>query len=529
MITFSKKLFIFIYLLLPSLFIAGILSIAGNFSDGIRLGLLSIPGIWLMYKAKHTTNIVWKSITILWWGIFCADALIRSMSWFVLNSDTDAQFIIQAIANTTAQESIEFLQFYASYLTVGILIFIFTLYIYFHLFFKIPPQSLPQSKEYKYVFISLSILALTSYALRPSRAQLPLFYWNNYYNKIEEFKSEIKDHIHVHDAWLNKAQHNLAVDNTKQKQTHVLIISESITSKNLSVCGYGRETTPKLKQHLESLKIYCNAYSPAASTINAMKMLLTEAKTGTQTNYDSESILAYAKAAGFKTFWISNQDDSYISSLFGSFTNQQFYVNHRSGRSSVSLDENILPIYEDVLNDQSPKKLIIVHLIGAHPNYQFRYPSQFSKFNEDSDDAVEQQLDHNGIGYWVQNQRNHYDNSILYQDWLIDRFFTTLTSSNQSNFRSFMYVSDHGNEVGHELDFAGHSPTTQAGYQVPLILWYDGIQQVGANLSKQINTADVDTSLMALMGLHEKDNPNEANFFSQNYQFKPSGTWPYWK
>lgn len=526
--TNQTKLLSFIYILLPSFFTAGILSFAGNFSDGIRLGLLSLPGIWLIYQAIQKQTWAWKSITIIWWCVFWADSIVRSLSWFVLDSNTDAHFIIQAIANTTPHESREFLQFYGWYILSGFLLFVITALVYFYVLFKIPSQSLPR-KEYKIVLVGLAILTMTSYAIRPSRVQLPVLFWTDYYNKIQYFKNKITDHKNIHELWLREAKNNLATQNVQKKQTHVLVISESITSKNLGVCGYERDTTPKLKNHLNSFQVFCNAYSPAASTIDSMKMLLTEAKKINQENYASESILAYAKTAGFKTFWVSNQDDSYISSLFGSFTHHQFYVNNRSGRSSDSLDENVIPIYQNILDDPSPKKLIIVHLIGSHPNYKLRYPLQFSKFSDASNDQVEQQLENRDISFWVQNQRNHYDNSILYQDWMIDRLFTTFKDVDKSQFRSFMFVSDHGNEVGHELDFAGHSPKTQSGYQVPLILWYDGMKNVGANFNKQINTADLDTSLMVLMGLHEKNNPNEPNFLSQDYHFQPSSTWPYWK
>jgi heptose-I-phosphate ethanolaminephosphotransferase len=37
--------------------------------------------------------------------------------------------------------------------------------------------------------------------------------------------------------------------------------------------------------------------------------------------------MAYAKAAGFKVYWISNQDDVYISSLFASFADEAVFIN----------------------------------------------------------------------------------------------------------------------------------------------------------------------------------------------------------
>lgn len=528
-----KKHIVLISLLLPPLFTGIVLALAGNLSDGIRLALLSLPGVWLLYNAIHKPHAVWKITSILWWCIFWTDTILRSTTWFVFDSDNDAHFIIQAIANTTYHEVAEFLQFHAWSLGIGLFLFLLFGFSYFLWIFKFLPQLSfteilgPNSR--KFILILFSILVLVSYIGTPTRALHPIIYWTDYYSKVQLFQNSIKMHKQVHQEWQKNAEKKLVTSQiSSESQTHILIITDSVTSKNLGVCGYPRNTTPELQKYSSSFKIFCNAYSPAASTIDSLKMKLTETHPDTQKLYGSESILAYAKSAGFKTYWISNQNDSYISSLFGSFATKQIYVNHRSGRSSSSLDEKILPIYESALEDPHPKKLIIVHLIGAHPNYQLRYPDKFSKFSSETNDIIEKQLEKNNIGFWTQQQRNYYDNSIAYQDWLIDRFFQTLQKKDSATFSSFIFVSDHGNEVGHEKNFAGHSPNTKAGYQVPLIVWYEGIKNTGINLDKMINTADLDTSLMALMKLHEKGNLEQPNLLNTNYIFKPSSNWPYW-
>jgi len=44
-----------------------------------------------------------------------------------------------------------------------------------------------------------------------------------------------------------------------------------------------------------------------------------------------------------------------------------------------------------------------------------------------------------------------------------------------------LYVSDHGQEVGHYRNFAGHSSTDPSGYQVPFLFWTNQAQQVPAS------------------------------------------------
>ncbi|MCF3128266.1 hypothetical protein [Acinetobacter soli] len=55
-----RNVLVLLWVLLPALLTACILSIAGNPSDGIRLGLLSLPGAWLIYRAISRAWLDWK-------------------------------------------------------------------------------------------------------------------------------------------------------------------------------------------------------------------------------------------------------------------------------------------------------------------------------------------------------------------------------------------------------------------------------------------------------------------------------------
>ena len=83
--------------------------------------------------------------------------------------------------------------------------------------------------------------------------------------------------------------------------------------------------------------------------------------------------------------------------------------------------------------------------MGNHTQYSKRYPSGFEMFsgNDDSEDKVVAA----------------YDNSILYNDFVVDSFFTILEnySERHPNVRiSALYFSDHGENVYDEGDYAGH-------------------------------------------------------------------------
>lgn len=524
----------FFMLLFPALITGGLLAFAGNTSDGIRLGCLSLLGCAIFYYAVKRQSTVLYSFTVIWWLIFWLDSLLRATSWFLFDSDTNAYFIMQAIANTNPHETFEFLQTHLHrFMILLSLLSGLTLVYFFYLFkyFKAKQLNiLLQQRFSRYLIIFCSIIMVISYAMRPARALFPLLYWQNYYAEVQEFQNGILKHKDLQQKWAQYAQNNLIYQkNFQQQQTHVLVLSESITSFNLGVCGYGRETTPELKKRLDQLYVFCQAYSPYPSTINSLRVNLTNSSAILPNDEPTESLISYAEAAGFKVYWLSNQDDSYISSLFGSDATISIYNNKHSGRSSEALDEQLLPAYFSALADPYPKKLIILHLIGAHPNYAARYPKKFDHFNNDSNDQVEQLLEANQIGVWVQSKRNEYDNAILYQDWLMSRLFDPLQKNAALGQRSFIFLSDHGNEVGHEVDYVGHSPNTIAGYQVPVIIWHDKMQKTGINRTDNIDTAELDNNLMHLMGINDKNDRTQIFWLNPDYQFKPNSSWPYWQ
>jgi heptose-I-phosphate ethanolaminephosphotransferase len=136
-----------------------------------------------------------------------------------------------------------------------------------------------------------------------------------------------------------------------------------------------------------------------------------------------------------------------------------------------------------------------------------------------------QQLSDNDISFWISNQRNHYDNAILYHDWVLSKLLTQLMTIPNDGQRTFLYTSDHGNEVGHVRNYAGHSPKTEAGYRVPVIIWQPALKP---RISHQpINIAEFNNNLLLLLNLSQEKN-SKTNWLSTDYLFRPVKHWPYW-
>lgn len=174
-----------------------------------------------------------------------------------------------------------------------------------------------------------------------------------------------------------------------------------------------------------------------------------------------------AKAAGYEVIWLSNQNDRFVNSVFGSEASNFTLLNIGGSREDTSMDAQLIPEVEKALATPAPRKLIIVHLIGAHPHYDLRYTKEFEKFGDD--DSVAEAMRRRSVFPWVRSARNHYDNSILYTDMLVAKMLDRLKAT--SGAKEFLFLSDHGQEVGHSSNHVGHAPQYQTGYEIPFLFY----------------------------------------------------------
>jgi heptose-I-phosphate ethanolaminephosphotransferase len=160
------------------------------------------------------------------------------------------------------------------------------------------------------------------------------------------------------------------------------------------------------------------------------------------------------------------------------------FVNLSSNSSFESIlkssyDELLLPELSKILEANSSQNLFItIHLMGSHAAYSKRYPPNFEHFKNATD----------------KNQKiiNHYDNSIQYTDYVLDSMINILNyfSSKSNAIASFLYCSDHGDNVFDYNNTAGHD---YAGYlpdcivEIPFIIWLsDSYKNKYPNKTNQI-------------------------------------------
>jgi heptose-I-phosphate ethanolaminephosphotransferase len=213
----------------------------------------------------------------------------------------------------------------------------------------------------------------------------------------------------------------------------VLVITDSINRDNMGLYGYGRPTTPRLQAHKaragEQMAVLKNAWSVDASTLPALRNMF---HFGLPESDNPPHVLALARAAGYKVWWISNHDDLAIEQQHARFADVVDMVNRTPGRASASLDGEILDCVQEAFADTSTdRKLIVVHLMGAHPHYSLRFPANANPFDDDVD-AVETGLVKEGRSAWVRRFRQEYDAALLYHDFVVSELLQQTRSAGKT-------------------------------------------------------------------------------------------------
>jgi heptose-I-phosphate ethanolaminephosphotransferase len=260
---------------------------------------------------------------------------------------------------------------------------------------------------------------------------------------------------------------NLVEANAEQPKTLVLVIGESTNRQHMSLYGYPRQTTPKLDALRNQLTVFNKVIGPRPYTIEVLQQVLTFAD---QENPDlyltTPSLMNIMKQAGYKTFWITNQQTmtkrNTMLTNFSQQADEQFYLNNSRDQNSRSYDENVIEPFQKVLADPAEKKLIIVHLLGTHMKYEYRYPPEFARFN-----------DRAGLADWATPDQipviNNYDNAVLYNDEVVANLISSFSATNPNGL--LVYFSDHGEDVfdspGHKILGRNEGRPTEPMYAVP--------------------------------------------------------------
>lgn len=228
---------------------------------------------------------------------------------------------------------------------------------------------------------------------------------------------------------------------------HVLVIGESQNRQYMHAYGGPDGTTPWLdtKKDAPDCILFQHAYSNHTYTVAALSYALTEKNQYNDIDMEQAfSLIELAKAAGYRTAFISNQGkngagDTPVSVIASDadvtiFLNEHQYSDHLhyDGALVAAFDEAVqqLRLAEDAAKDA----LIVVHLMGCHARYQDRYPKDGAPLPTDTREDV-------------------YKNAVHYNDEVMQSLYAH--ANVLPGFRDFTFFSDHGENLTKE---ATHDP-----------------------------------------------------------------------
>ncbi|HET9239763.1 MAG TPA: phosphoethanolamine transferase [Oligoflexus sp.] len=319
----------------------------------------------------------------------------------------------------------------------------------------------------------------------------------------------------------SEARNPLELRHTKPKLPSlvVVVIGESTTRRHMGIYGYHRPTTPSLESMKDRLVVFTQGTAPVASTLpGVIGAFCSRGFDPASLHCEGPTMIEIARAAGYKTTWISNQapsgfGDNFIVEL-GRTTDTTYFVNQDvssagEADNSSSFDEKVLdPLHQviDASQKTGEKQMIFVHLMGTHFIYEKRYPKAERRFT-DTDDIP---IPNAARDAKARSIINHYDNAVAYQDKVLGSIMDRLNAAAQDSL--FVYFSDHGEEVYNSDNFAGHSEdrVTPAMREVPFIIGYsqahaaqesEELQFLRQKAAKPFSTFQLTPTVAGLLGL----------------------------
>ncbi|HSR02038.1 MAG TPA: sulfatase-like hydrolase/transferase, partial [Methylophilaceae bacterium] len=192
---------------------------------------------------------------------------------------------------------------------------------------------------------------------------------------------------------------------------------------------------------------------------------------------------------------------------FAKQADEQIFLNNARRQNAYSLDEKVLAPYSRLLLKPDEKKLIVVHLLGTHMKYAYRYPESYNHFKDATGLPNHVSTDSDKV-----ELINSYDNAVLYNDFIVHELINRLKKTNHSNAQSLLvYFSDHGEDVydtaPHDFKGRNEGAPTYPMYAVPFIVWHSDNWQESARLAdasilnRQYDNADFIYTWSDLIGL----------------------------
>lgn len=410
----------------------------------------------------------WLYITAA--SLLFADGFVNLFHWIVLKCPLNASSIF-VFLNTNFNEASEFM---AIKMTPLLLLFIPYIALFIIVLKRIPQLSF-RSKGEIIVWSALWLFVAIYFAdniihKRFLRSAVP-----DVECAVISFIKESEEYNKLESRELFQLDAELATD---VPTLVVIVVGESCNRNHMSLYGYGRETTPRLKARQDIL-VFDNVVSANSNTLYSVMNFLTENNMEHHRPLDScIHIFDVLHSTPYRSYWISNQApiglwENGVTNLVQN-ADVKTFVNVTSSSSmestqTASYDQLLFVPLQSAISDTAKHKVVFLHLLGCHTQYNKRYPNDFALF-EDKGDKCTRNI-------------NTYDNAVYYNDFIVDSVFSILKTYSLSHPEirvSALYFSDHGENVYDEGDYCGHNYSDKipnANVEIPFVLWLSPSQK----------------------------------------------------
>lgn len=299
-----------------------------------------------------------------------------------------------------------------------------------------------------------------------------------------------------------------SVSSTHRASSIIVVVGESASRSHHSCYGYSLPTTPHLDSIKDKLFLFTDVIGSSTATAGNMERILS-LKSDDRTSGDGLDyplLIDVFERAGYKTYWLSNQERTgTFSNTSGVMVSNASVVKYVGAENSEDAlvskhDEILIEELKAKLKDNAENKLIFLHLMGSHTEYKSRYPESFDYFTaEDEMKAF--------AGRFTEKMgatRAEYDNSIRYTDYVLSQVIQAADSEPASSV--VVYFSDHGEGVYDEGRYYGRG---ERYVEVPFMIYAnqsyinqnpDIMTLLESSMGKKISTANFVHQLLTLSG-----------------------------
>lgn len=289
-------------------------------------------------------------------------------------------------------------------------------------------------------------------------------------------------------------------EKTSDVQNILLIWGESLYAGHLSMYGYERQTFPNMSEILkESGWRQALGLSGGIATATSTLLFFNTARepaNGQVLKNHVADLFAAAKAKGFHTYYLSNQESRLTMGMKTALIDELTTNDMNPIYFAKNKDEGLTKLLEEK-GLKGEKNFVVLHMRSPHSPYENRYKGREAEFEKWTPAASSNDR--------FEYETNTYDNALLYTDLVIANMVRTFEKLAAGTNYSIFITADHGQLFDYN-GMWGHNNLTLEQAHVPVFVKNSNIE----DLPEIVPHYELGKLILNDIGF-ELDNPNEKD------------------